>query len=714
MDDRDLCLLVQPEQWARCAHSGTALLPGGGVELTWTEDEPASRARPTPAGLAFDHQCRAYRSRPDRGTVTVSALDGTTTSCHQGLRRPLGLAVDRRQRLYVAESGTGLVHVADLTAGRPLRKVPVGCGRPVDVAADCGRAIVLVRWPDALVHVDGRRGPFPGPRLVAPCRGRRLEPLRIARGPLVLWRVRGGTEALVATPDGRVALEVDGATDIETLADGTLVVARAPGQPFRRFRPAPGPGTCSCSATGAAADHHTGAGWVELEPLAAPDYDGGAVAARPDGAVAYTAGPRIARTAGSAARHVARGTVVTYRLDSGAYRTRWGRLFLDACAPPGTGIAVRFVSSDEDHVPDPIEPSPPDRGRVVVRDPRSTPPLPSRLLLAAAGEPGPLYRRPGGSERPWPAVGSEDDYDTFETLAAPEPGRYLWVELTLTGTARSTPRVRAMRIERPGHALLSALPRAWSRDDADADFLHRYLALADGVLRELDLRAVTRAVLVDPHATPREALSWLAGFAGLVLDRRWPEEARRTLVAEAYGLFRRRGTKAALARTVAIYLGLPPVIVEEWQLRGLGGTTLGLTPDGPAAPAVGGAARQTGTLGRFMVGGQSTGDTSYSRTAHRFCLLVPGGLTDEQRLVVGGIIDRHRPAHTRYELVELGPGMRIGARLRVALTSFVGPDAAWAPAVVGRTAVGDNGVVGRPTNGARLGTTSVAGQVRVG
>jgi phage tail-like protein len=271
-----------------------------------------------------------------------------------------------------------------------------------------------------------------------------------------------------------------------------------------------------------------------------------------------------------------------------------------------------------------------------------------------------------------------------------------------------------MRVERPGHQLLRILPRAWSRDPAAAEFLQRFLAPSEGLLHDLDLRSATRNILVDPRATPPEALAWLASFAGLVLDGRWSDRARRTLVAEAYDLFRRRGTRAALTRIVAIYLDYPPVIVEQWQLRGLGGTVLGLSPGGPVAPSVGGSARETGTLGRFMVGGQVTGQDSFTRSAHRFCVLVPGNLTDEQRDVVRGIVGHHRPAHTMYELLELGPGMRVGDKLRVAVTSFIGPGSRLAPAVVGRTRIGADGLVGRPTTGSRLGASSVTGEVLVG
>jgi hypothetical protein len=149
-------------------------------------------------------------------------------------------------------------------------------------------------------------------------------------------------------------------------------------------------------------------------------------------------------------------------------------------------------------------------------------------------------------------------------------------------------------------------------------------------------------------------------------------------------------------------------------MRGLGGTVLGTTPGGLAAPVVGGSATATGTLGRFMIGGRLAGTDSYQLSAHRFSVLIPGSLSAEQRSVVKGLLDVHRPAHTVAEICELGSGMRVGQRLRLSLTAFVGPGSSWGPAVVGRTRVGGDGVVGTPSLAARLGETTVAGSVRVG
>lgn len=716
--DRSLSLLVQPDQWARCAHTNTALLPGGGVLLDWSEDVPreptpacpsagqgtAEPALAKPAGLAFDKWCRTYRSWPAAGRVDVFEGEPCPASGAGALGHPAGLAVDKTQRLYVADPSTRSVLVVDIWAQRLLRRVPLGPGRPVDLAPDCGRVAVLVRHPDSLCFLQGRRNPQPGPPLVNPHRHPGMVPARLAEGLLVLWR--GGGYGVIASPDGTVQLEVDGAVDIAVAPDGLLVVARRPGQPFRRFQ---------------ATDD---GGWLEVEPATAPDFDGGAVAVSPAGRIVFTTAAGFGTTAGSAARHQQKGSVVTYRLDSGSYRTRWGRVFLDACLPAGTAVTLKCLCSDSEDVLDPVAATPPGRGARRVPHPEQTPPLPSASLLSAVTMESTLFRRPQGREQPWQQISAEDAFDTYESPVNTTPGRYLWLEISLSGTAQASPRIRALRIERPGHKLLNSLPRAWSRDDGDADFLQRFLAPIEGTLYELDWRSAERAILLDPRTTPQEALPWLASFAALVLDPRWPEQARRTLIAEAYRLFARRGTRGSLIRILELYLGRAPVVIEAWQLRGLGGMVLGAAPAGPPAPAVGGSARATGMLGRFSIGGLSTASAtssaaapppdSFQLSAHRFSLLIPGQLTGDQREVVHGILEVHRPAHTMVELCELGSGMRVGQRLHVGLTSFVGPDAAWAPAVLGQFSVGGDGVVGTPATGSRLGTSSVAGQVRVG
>ncbi|MFE6843285.1 phage tail protein [Streptomyces sp. NPDC057686] len=714
--DRAIGVLADPDQWLRCRHESTALLDEGGVCLAW-EPEPEAGPDPAaaghgPAGLAFDRWGRAYRSYPRAGRVEVvppgGGGEGAPHHRPGTLCVPRGLAVDAAQRLFVAESGAGAVHVVDLWGERLLRRVPVRSAdrphrRPLDVTAHCGAVAVLVTRPAGIVLLQGRRGPLRGPVLRRPPGTDGLRPTRIAdhAGHLhVLWTGAAGGRAVVARADATRPLVVDDATDLDLTADGALVVARAPGQPFRLFRYAP---------AAQAAD------WAEIEPLRAPGYDGGAMTVDPDGRVAFTTADGLARTAGPAARYTPAGSVIGYRLDAGEYRTRWGRLFLDACIPPGTEVRVSFLTTDEDTVPDPLPWSPPVRGPRSVRHGEHTPPLPPRALYADRLPPsGPLFRRPTGRELPWAQIDPEDGFETYEAPVQAPPGRYLWIVLRLAGTLRMSPRIRGLRVERPGHRLPAALPGAWSRDESDAAFLQRFLAPAEGLLHELDSRAALRTLLLDPRATPQEALGWLAGLLGLALDRRWPVAARRELIAQAYDLFRIRGTVACLERILRLYLPLPISVVEHWRLRGLGGAVLGAGPGGAPAPAVGGAAGTSGALGRFTVGGTRPGEDGYTATAHRFSVLIPADPSAGQLDVVRAIVEAHKPAHTRVDICPLGAGMRIGRTLHLGLTSVVGPGAAWGPAVVGRVRVGEDGIVGVPAAGSRVGESTIAGAVRVG
>jgi phage tail-like protein len=704
--DRGYSLLADPDQWARCRHKDTALLDGGGVQLAWDNAKGAPGVEASgPSGLAFDRWCRAYRSNPARGQVVAIDVDkGASASgedlCDGVFRSPQGLDVDCAQRLYVAETGAGRVAVVDLWEGRVLRRISVRGGqhrsRPLDVAARRCGAYVLLKRPASVVVVEGRRGPRPGPRLLRPRIRARLTATRLATAPddrvLVLW-TRGDGDALVATVEGMPSVtDLGDATDLALGPDGVLVVG-GPGGPLRRFRP-------------------QGDGWLELEPLVAMGFDGGAIAVMPNGRIAFTTRGGIGSTGGPQIEYRKHGQVVTYRLDAGDYRTRWGRVFLDACLPPGTGVGVRFLTTDDDEVRDSVEWRLAERSTTPVHRPDLTPPLPT-AGLAGLSTSVPLYRRPTGREIQWAQIGADDQFETYESPVTAAPGRYLWIVMDLAGTSVASPRIRELRVERPGHRLLDEVPRSWSRNEVDADFLQRFLTPSEGVLHELDQRAAHRELLLDPRVVPQEALSWLAGFAGLVLDRRWPEAARRALIARAYSLFRRRGTLRALREILSIYLSRDPVILERWRLRGIPGAVLGSDPSGRTSSVLGAGMRAGGAIGTGA-GVLTAVPDGYQTAAHRFSVLVPMDLTTEQLAVVNSIVEQHKPAHTAFEVCELGLGMRVGRHLHLDLTSIIGPDSGWGPAIVGQVAVGGDGVVGIPAVGSRLGDTSTAGAVRVG
>ena len=370
-----------------------------------TPPEHGDAARTAP-GLRRPVPRLPQSSRPRPGRRPPTGSGGRRAPAPAPDRRgvldhPSGLAVDRRSQLYVAETGGDAVRVIDTVTQTLLARVSVE-GHPVDVAPDCGRALVLTRGgldgrTGRLLVLDGRRGARPGPDLVHPCYPNAAVPVRLTSAregaaagcPLVLWRSPDG-RAAVARSDGTTLAELDGATDLDVGPDDRLVVAFGQGRPIRDFQV-------------------QGDRLLEREPLRAPGFDGASLALAPNGRVAFTTAAGYSWTAGSAARRAPAGGVVTYRLDALTYRTRWGRVFLDACLPTGTSLALRFVTTDSDDVLDPIAATPPERGARTILMPKATPPQAPEHLLAVARQETPtpptvvrtVPRPPGRETHTW-------------------------------------------------------------------------------------------------------------------------------------------------------------------------------------------------------------------------------------------------------------------------------------------------------------------------
>ena len=130
-------------------------------------------------------------------------------------------------------------------------------------------------------------------------------------------------------------------------------------------------------------------------------------------------------------------------------------------------MVAGFISSDDDEVEDPLPWSPPESRDITLRRADVTPASPLEARPRQSGRLGKPFTaaRPAANRHGYRSRLMITSKPTSRTFAS-EPGRYLWVVLDLTGTTARTPQVRALRIEHPGHRLLSYLPRAWSRTNA--------------------------------------------------------------------------------------------------------------------------------------------------------------------------------------------------------------------------------------------------------
>lgn len=300
----------------------------------------------------------------------------------------------------------------------------------------------------------------------------------------------------------------------------------------------------------------------------------------------------------------------------------------------------------------------------------------------------------------------------FEGLIRSDPGRYLWLRLTLVSDGNETPSLSAVRVEFPRVSLSRYLPAVYAEDPDGSAFTDRFLALFDTTFRSIEERVDHQARLFDPDATPAHFLQWLGQWVGLDMDDRLPEATRRRLLKQAARLYHVRGTRYSLHQQLLTYLGLdpeehpcgqsvvrsrcrpgghtcepeptrgwkaPPLILEHYQLRRW--LYLGRGRLGDQSVLWG-----ERIVNRSRLDGNAQADRSRLKTsqdplrdpfhvyAHRFSVFVPASRCRDRvrRGALKKLIETEKPAHTAYQLIAVEPAFRIGVQSAIGLDAVVG------------------------------------------
>ena len=140
-------------------------------------------------------------------------------------------------------------------------------------------------------------------------------------------------------------------------------------------------------------------------------------------------------------------------------------------------------------------------------------------------------------------------------------------------------------------------------------------------------------------------LDWLASWFDITFLPEWPEATRREMVAKAIAMYRRRGTIAGLRQMLQWHTGLGepvPAVIEHFRI--VAPISIGGSPLAPTAPA------------------------------HAFTIVLPAVAApdDTARDRLDRVIAAAIPAHTRYELRLVGPGIAIGRQSTPGIDMLIG------------------------------------------
>jgi phage tail-like protein len=355
------------------------------------------------------------------------------------------------------------------------------------------------------------------------------------------------------------------------------------------------------------------------------------------------------------------GSLTTPVFDGRKSGCVWHRLMLDACFPPGTRVEVESRAADSaeadlEAAPWCLQPTPVARADG------------SELPLTPSGGPG--WQTHELLFQPEAEVPDAAPYDEWQAHA--ERGRFLQVRLTLHGTGRASPRVRALRAWYPRYSYLHEyLPAVFREEDAvvraaaggvvPGRFLERFLALFEGSFTNLEDRLDAVRALFDPRTVSAEALDWLAGWMGIVFNPGWEERRRRLFLRHASEFFVARGTPRGLQ--MVLRLAFDP------------------EPSAQIFRDCTGAAERAGDF-RIVEGFRAAGSDPAARqsAAHRFTVLLPAparSTTDDPELLarrefVRRIVDLEKPAHTVFEVRFDQMLFRVG-RARLGPDTVLGP-----------------------------------------
>jgi phage tail-like protein len=155
-------------------------------------------------------------------------------------------------------------------------------------------------------------------------------------------------------------------------------------------------------------------------------------------------------------------------------------------------------------------------------------------------------------------------------------------------------------------------------------------------------------LLDENERSPKEFLTWLAGWVSLTLREDWEDWQQRELIAKAVQLYRLRGTRQGLEDSLRIY------------------TRLGVRIDEMNTPF---------QIGVHSSVGRDTlldGGAPFFFHVHILLPVPDPQLIGHQREIATAIVDLQKPAYTYYALSVETPTFRIGHFSHVGMDTLIG------------------------------------------
>lgn len=243
------------------------------------------------------------------------------------------------------------------------------------------------------------------------------------------------------------------------------------------------------------------------------------------------------------------GVYISGPFDSLEFETTWHRLRLDVDMPQGAMYKLRIYASDG---PEVLIPSKNSRGLDRVN-----------LNEYIFSDKIDIHRKVDLFDD----IGAKCYKNPKDVILYEFKGRYLWICLEFISYEQKPIKISKVKIEFPKVTFVDYLPEIYRAPENNSEFLERFLGIFQSIYVDLEDKIDNTPLKYDVDHTTKDFLSWIGDWLSLKNTSVWSEEQLRRLVKEAVKIYKMKGTKRAVAKIVKEYIGIEPIIVEQFDVK---------------------------------------------------------------------------------------------------------------------------------------------------
>lgn len=243
------------------------------------------------------------------------------------------------------------------------------------------------------------------------------------------------------------------------------------------------------------------------------------------------------------------GVYISGPFDSMEFETVWHRLRLSADLPQGAIYKLRIYAND---YPEVVVPARDSRGFDKIN-------LNEYLFDKKID----VHRKVDMFD----TIGAKCYKNPNDVILYEFKGRYLWLCLEFINYDEKPTKISSIKIEFPKVSFIDYLPEIYKEEENNSKFLERFLGIFQSMYVDLEDKIDNTPLKYDVDHTTKDFLTWIGDWLSLKNASIWSEEKLRKLIKEAVRIYKMKGTKRAVAKMVKEYIGVEPIIVEQFDVK---------------------------------------------------------------------------------------------------------------------------------------------------